>query len=121
MKLTKEFNLDSYKNLETMLKSSNQEDNNVAVECIKNLDLSELIIRFLTKSCVLNYTSRSKILNIIGEEPWGYKDLTFDELYPIAKAGSSVEKEIFKYLVNNIYQDQLSEYPYVESKIDIKW
>ena len=50
MKLTKEFNLDSYKNLETMLKSSNQEDNNVAVECIKNLDLSELIIRFLTKT-----------------------------------------------------------------------
>jgi hypothetical protein len=123
MKDIVEMNLEVFENLNNMLKSTNTEDQEVALETIKNINPSDIIIRLLLKSCA--YGPRAKLAEMIGQNSWSYTDLTMTELYnSIAKLDHpNIEniRMIYEHLVLKHFNDVIRDYTFIDSQFKVKW
>ena len=119
-----EIDLEVYKNLDRMLKSGNPEDEDLAVETIKNINPSGILIKLFVKGAA--YGPRRKLLSLMGESSiWGYQDLTMVEIYNDIKKldHPNIEniKEIYSYLVEQHFNVLMNEYKFIDSQFKIKW
>tara|TARA_Y100000389_G_C17441380_1_gene508781 strand:+ start:1702 stop:2112 length:411 start_codon:yes stop_codon:yes gene_type:complete len=112
-----------FNNLSEMLLSSNREDAVMAVTTIKNMNPSDIIIRFFLKKVA--YSLRGELLDCINEKPWTYNDLTLSELYKHIKNLENPNikniKKIYESLVFEHFKDLTQDYDFIEANHKIKW
>jgi len=123
MKDIVEINLEVFENLNNMLKSTNVEDQEVALETIKNINPSDILIRLFLKSCA--YGPRAKLTEMIGQSTWSFNDLTMKELYNsiIKLDHPNIEniKKIYEHLVLKHFNDVIRDYNFIDSQFKVKW
>jgi len=123
MKDIVEINLEVFENLDRMLKSSNVEDQEMALETIKNINPSDIIIRLLVKSCA--YGPRAKLLEMMGVTQWSFNDLTLKEIYyAICKTehpNIANIRKIYESLLIKHFKDITRDYEFIDSQFTIKW
>ena len=118
-KTKEELTLETFQNVLKMTKGT-VEDQNMAFECIKNLDLSENMIRLLIKRTT--YRLRGQLISLLNCSHWSFQDLTMKEIYNTLKESStSVEKEIFNHYAKEHFDDLLSDYPFIKLNTEVQW
>jgi len=115
--------LTTFNSLSKMLLSSNREDVVIAKTTIKNINPSDVIIRFFLKNATYSY--RNDLLDCINEKSWTYNDLTLSELYKHIKdlEDPNIEniKKIYESLVIEHFKDLTQDYDFIEANYKIKW
>jgi len=115
--------LETFNNLSTMLKSSNKEDIEMALETIKNLNPEQEIIRLILKKT--SYGVRRHLTEMLGQNMWNYQDLTMQEIYnSISRLESdNIEniKHIYESLVIEHFQALTEQYRFIDGKFKVKW
>ena len=118
-KVKETLTLETFQNVLKMTKGT-EEDQNLAIECVKNLDLSENMIRLLIKRTT--YRLRGELIALLNKSHWSFNDLTMGEIYSVLKESSTdVEKEIFSHFAQEHFDELFSNYPFIKSNIEIKW
>ena len=118
-KVKEELTLETFQNVLKMTKGT-VEDQSMAFECIKNLDLSENMIRLLIKRTT--YRLRGQLIALLNCSNWSFHDLTMIEIYNTLKESStSVEKEIFSDYAKEHFDDLLSDYPFIKLNTEVQW
>jgi|SRR6056300_499061 len=115
--------LETFNNLSTMLKSSNKEDIEMALETIKNLNPEQEIIRLILKKT--SYGVRRHLIEMLGQNMWNYQDLTMQEIYnSISRLESdNIEniKLIYESLVIEHFHALTEQYKFIDGKFKVKW
>ena len=111
-----------FENLNKMLKSSNIEDQEIALETIKNIKPSDIMIALFIKASAFN--SRMKF-DLLGSKIWSHNDLTLKQLYyNICNADDpNIEnvKEIYESIVFKHLGNITGGYDFIKVKYTIEW
>ena len=124
-----ELNKTRYKQLKKLLKSTDEEDFNIACESIKNMDISSIAVTLLAKN--LTYGKRSafikkfekRIVLITGKE----KDLSWEKVwYKFAESPyiTDFDKELITLELENLVESTLNrlDYKFINKiNLDLKW
>lgn len=115
--------LETFNNLSTMLKSSNKEDIDMALEIIKNLNPESTIIRLFLKKT--SYGGRHHLIEMLGENRWTYNDLTmrgiYDNISQLKSENIEDIKQIYESLVIEHFYALIEDYEFIDAKFKIKW
>lgn len=114
-----EITLETFKNIQKMIKSSNEEDFFIATETWKNMKPSNTLSQLLTRVVYLDH--RSKLEAELGVKA----DLTLSDLFQLNNTTglSDVEKEILSDILNEhikkmlVYQNIVN----VNFKLEVQW
>jgi len=103
-----ELDLEVYKNLVKMLKSNSVEDRDLGIECIKNIEVSDTMLKLICKTLDIN--TRNIVYQKLGKcFFWSYQDLTLETIAKELKIYSEkVEQDIYNYVKNKIYESSRS-------------
>jgi hypothetical protein len=111
-----------FENLNKMLKSSDIEDQEIALETIKNIKPSDIMIALFIKTSAFN--SRMKF-ELLKANKWSHTDLTLKQLYyNICNTDDpNIEnlKEIYESIVFKHFENITGSYNFIKAKYTIEW